>query len=265
MTQANAGSSPAKTKTGAPRGLPQGTSMVKVTAQSMHPAAFPLMEMPMIAFLLAIAAGSLNAWTFQNAKTFATVQSGNIIQMGYQLAAGQWELLMFATGAVLSFGLGSFFAGAFIATAVRNNKRYTWQLQILLLIVMGIALACIVTKAMRPEYITWIVSFAAGVQGNGFHKIKGLLYGNVAVTLVIQLAFNYLMQGFFKKRAANGMSNFYVSGMYFLVLLGFAGGGALGFGADKLWEGLSVVIAMVVTAGLMVAGLADKSDPDPTL
>lgn len=174
--------------------------MVKVTNKSMHPASFPLMEMPSIAFLLAVSAGLLNAWTFAHAKTFATVQSGNVIQVGYQLVAGDW-----------------------------------------------------------PKFL-----FAAGMQGNGFHKIKGMLYGNVAVTLVVQLAFNYLMQAFFSKRAADGSSNLYNSGLYFLVLLGFAGGGAAGFGLDLLWSGLSVIGAMVVTLMLMGAAITDKADPDET-
>ena len=35
-----------------------------------------------------------------------------------------------------------------------------------------------------------IISFLAGMQENTFHKIDGMLYGNIAVTLVVQLAFN---------------------------------------------------------------------------
>ncbi len=252
---------------GSPRGaagLQQGTSLNKLTAKSMHPASYPLMEMPSIAFVLAISAGLLNAWTFAHAQTFATVQSGNVIQMGYQLAAGNWEKLFYAGGAVMSFGLGSFVAGAFIAVARRNGSRYTPPLQVALLVLMGASLALIVTDAWRPEYITWIISFAAGMQGNGFHKIKGMLYGNVAVTLVVQLAFNYLMQSFFSKKDAAGTSNLYNAGLYFLVLLGFAGGGAVGFFLDKGWNGLSIVGAMVVTIILMVIAVKDPSDPDPS-
>lgn len=247
------------------RGLPQGTSMAKLTAQSMHPSSFPLMEMPGIAFVLAISAGLLNAWTFASANTFATVQSGNVIQLGYQLVAGDWEKFGFVVGAVCAFGLGSFLTGAIITPAVRAGKRYTPRVQLLIIVVLAIALILIATDAMRAEYITWIISFAAGAQGNGFHKIKGMLYGNVAVTLVVQLAFNYLMQSFFTKKAANGMTNLSTAGIYFLVLLGFAGGGALGFGADKLWEGLSVGLAILITIILMFVGMADKKDPDPTV
>ena len=243
-------------------GLPQGTSLVKVTSASMHPSSFPLMETPGIAFLLAISAGLLNAWTFAHAKTFATVQSGNVIQVGYQLVAGDWEKFFFSAGSVLAFGLGSFVAGAFIAVALRKHTRYSPSIQGVLVALLGVAVVLIATDAMRPDYIAMLISFAAGMQGNGFHKIKGMLYGNVAVTLVVQLAFNYLMQSFFSKTAPDGSSNLRNSGLYFLVLLGFAGGGAVGFGLDVLWSGLSVIGSMLITLALMGASMADKADPD---
>lgn len=220
------------------------------------------METPGIAFLLAISAGLLNAWTFAYAKTFATVQSGNVVQVGYQLVAGDWEKFLFSAGSVLAFGLGSFVAGAFIATALRRNTRYSPHIQAALVALLGLAVVLIATDATSPEYIAMLISFAAGMQGNGFHKIKGMLYGNVAVTLVVQLAFNYLMQAFFSKKAADGSSNLYNSGLYFLVLLGFAGGGAAGFGLDLLWRGLSIIGAMLLTLVLMGASITDKTDPD---
>lgn len=244
------------------RGLPQGTSLVKVTTESMHPASFPLMEMPSIAFLLAVSAGLLNAWTFGQAKTFATVQSGNVIQLGYQLVAGDWPKFFFAASSVLAFGLGSFFAGGLIAVALRKHTRYSPAIQSVLIALLGLSVVFIATDALRPEYVAMIISFAAGMQGNGFHKIKGMLYGNVAVTLVVQLAFNYLMQSFFSRTAADGSSNLYNSGLYFLVLLGFAGGGAAGFGLDLLWSGLSIIGAMLVTLALMGAAVTDRADPD---
>ncbi|WRS31059.1 YoaK family protein [Actinomycetaceae bacterium MB13-C1-2] len=222
------------------------------------------MEQPGIASVLAVGAGLLNAWAFANAQTFATVQSGNVIQMGYQLVAGDWSKLLFATGAVIAFGLGSFFAGAIIAVAMRKSVRYTPFLQVALIAVMFLALTMVMTGALRPEHIAWIISFAAGMQGNGFHKVKGMSYGNVAVTLALQLAFNYLMQSFFSKKDANGASNLRNAGIYFLVILGFAGGGAIGFGLDKLWNGLSIVGAIAITFGLLIAAIRDRSNPDAT-
>lgn len=242
--------------------LPQGTSLVKVTNQSLHPASVPLMETPAIAFLLAVSAGLLNAWTFANAKVFATVQSGNVIQVGYQLVAGDYPKFFFAAGSVVAFGLGSFLAGAFIAVALRKGGRYSPSIQGTLVALLGLSVVLIATNALAPEYVAMIISFAAGMQGNGFHKIKGKLYGNVAVTLVVQLAFNYLMQAFFAKRGADGTSNLGNSGLYFLVLLGFAGGGAAGFGLDLIWGGLSIIGAMLITVALMGAAIETETDPD---
>ena len=41
----------------------------------------PLMELPIVAFFLALAAGSMDGFTFFSAGTFSTVQSGNVIQI----------------------------------------------------------------------------------------------------------------------------------------------------------------------------------------
>jgi uncharacterized membrane protein YoaK (UPF0700 family) len=46
----------------------------------------------------------------------------------------------------------------------------------------------------------FIVSFLVGMQGNSFHRVDGFLYGNIAVTLVVQQAFNHLVQAAFENR-----------------------------------------------------------------
>lgn len=220
------------------------------------------MERPTAAILLAFSSGMLNAWTFSHAQIFATVQSGNVVQIGYQLVAGNWDKFFYALGTLLSFGIGSFIAGAFIASALRKRGRYSPPLQAALIFALTIALILVATNAWPPQYIAWLISFAAGMQGNGFHKLDGMPYGNVAVTLVAQLAFNYLAQSFYAKTGADGTSNLRVAGMYFSVLVAFSCGGAAGFGLDVLWSGLSIASAIVITAILMVATIKAKSDPD---
>lgn len=94
------------------------------------------------------------------------------------------------------------------------------------------------------------ISFLAGMQGNAFHKIDGMLYGNVAVTLVVQLAFSYIAQSLFGKKnaAKNGF-------LYLLVLIGFAAGALLGTFASLYWAEKS----LWMTAGILfVVGVATK-------
>ncbi|PFG18973.1 DUF1275 family protein [Serinibacter salmoneus] len=208
-----------------------------------HPEAvrFPLMELPVIGFVLAFVCGTLNAWTLMNAATFATVQSGNVASSGIYLATGEWSKFLFAWGSVIAFGLGSFVCGYFMTTWLRKGRVYTvpvlWA-EGLIIALMAVLWATSVIPETKTgaQIVCFVVSFVAGAQGNSFHKNHGMLYGNVAVTFVVQAAFNFLVQSFINKKGINGEPNLKWSGIFFLVLLGFAGGGAIG-ALTNVWLG----------------------------
>lgn len=194
---------------------------------------FPLMEKPFVGFLLAFICGCLNAWTLMNASTFATVQSGNVASSGIYLATGEWSKFLFAWGSVLAFGMGSFVCGWYMTKVLRKAKPYTPAVvfaEAAILIVMAILWSTggIPETKVGAQIVCFFVSFVAGAQGNAFHKNHGMLYGNVAVTFVVQAAFNFLMQSFMNRKGINGENNIKWSGIFFSVLLGFAGGGAIG-------------------------------------
>lgn len=206
---------------------------------------YPFFEQPWIAFLLAVAAGSMDGYTFATAKTFATVETGNVVNFGYYLATGQMELWAHSAGCILAYGIGSAFT-ALVQRAIKNtNTKRVWSYwiiitEVIILVIFGIEA---INQRFSPWHIAWIVSLMAGMQGNAFHKIDDMLYGNVAVTAVVQFAFNFLMRGFMGKKGS-----FRLSGLFFLTLLGLACGGLGGallypiLGAKLFW----------VTAGLLV-------------
>lgn len=244
---------------------------------------FPLMELPGVGFLLALMAGSLNAWTLANASTFATVQSGNMISLGYWAIQGNWAKFTFPALSVLAFGLGSAACGVLMTSLLRSGRVMTVAVlatQAVLLVILGVLALTLVGQGSGVEtaldltrehsaaahWIAIAVSFVAGAQGNAFHKNHGMLYGNVAVTFVVQMAFNFLVQSFFKRKGINGEPNLMWSGIFFLTLLGFAGGGAIGFLVDKVVaNGASIFIPAVIA--LVLVGIASSRkfrDVDPT-
>ncbi|PZQ49353.1 MAG: hypothetical protein DI556_10780 [Rhodovulum sulfidophilum] len=225
---------------------------------------FPLMGERSVGFLLAIMAGLLNAWTLAHAQTFATVQSGNVIQSGYRLVEGDWPAFVFAFGSVIAFGLGSAFAGVIMTSALRRGKSYTpIILWLEFLAIAGFAVASRM-NLVDPHVVAYAVSFVAGAQGNSFHKDHGMLYGNVAVTFVVQMAFNFLVQAMFKKEGINGEPNLMWAGTFFSVLLGFAGGGAIGFFVDMhLVDHASMFLAAVMAFLLALRAMGDKAPVDP--
>lgn len=225
---------------------------------------YPLMEKPLIGFLLAATAGAMNAWTLAHAQTFATVQSGNVVQAGYRLAQGDWPAFWFSALSVLAFGIGSAACGFLMVDALKRGKVYTP----FVLFVQGLMLVILAFMAragsLEPHYIAFVVSFIAGAQGNAFHKSRGMLYGNVAVTFVVQMAFNFLVQSMVNRTGINGKTNLSWAGLFFLVLLGFAGGGAIGFFADRHIEASSLFLAAAIALLLGVIASADTSKVDPS-
>lgn len=227
---------------------------------------YPLVERPGVGFLLAFMAGSMNAWTLPNAQTFATVQSGNVVQSGYWLAQGDWEKFSFPFLSVIAFGLGSAFCGILMTSLLRQGRVFTpfiLFLQAAMLLVLAyLAQFMVVDGTLNAHYIAYAISFAAGMQGNAFHKDHGMLYGNVAVTFVVQMAFNFLIQGLFKRQGINGEPNLMWSGIFFLILLGFAAGGGIGFlVGNQLLSSGAIILPAVIACILGVIALRDESTP----
>lgn len=259
------------------------TPAVKVIQAHPETIRYPLMEQPFVGFLLAFMAGAMNAWTLANASTFATVQSGNVVSMGYWLVQGDWTKFWFPAISVLAFGLGSALSGVLMTAFVRSGKTFTTGILIsmtLLLVIFAIlaitvvgdgdgkaaALDLTAEHSAVAHFIAYGVSFVAGAQGNAFHKNHGMLYGAVAVTFVVQMAFNFLFQSMFKKIGINGETNLKWAGIFFLTLLGFSGGAAIGFLVDQaITNGASLFIpALIALALVFVAFRRKLQNVDPT-
>jgi uncharacterized membrane protein YoaK (UPF0700 family) len=148
---------------------------------------------------------------------------------------------------------------------LRRKRVYTPQVltaQAAILAMLGVL---VLRGDANPHYVAYAVSFVAGAQGNAFHKSHGMLYGNVAVTFVVQMAFNFLIQSVFSRRGINGEPNLMWSGLFFLVLLGFAMGGAIGFLIDSLTDGVALFLPAAIALILLVIALAERGRPiDPT-
>lgn len=222
---------------------------------------FPLMSKPYIAFLLAVLAGVMSGYTFFIDRLFATVQSGNVIQVGFWLFGndgdGNETKWYHAASSVLAFGIGAasmVFVGYFIG---KIGPDYSWPVLLIesvILIVFGFSA---VNGRFEPWVICLVISFVAGMQGQAFHKINGMLYGNVAVTLVVQLAFAYLAAGIIKKPDIN----FKKSWDYFLVLIGFSTGGLIGAFGTREWDEKVLWLAAALAIILAIFGMmAEKDD-----
>lgn len=221
----------------------------------------PVMERPKIAFVLAIIAGLMNGYTFHASSVFSTVQSGNIILLGQTIATQNWPHFYNILLTVLAFGLGSMFTALIEAMSQRvgskSDKSSNWTFVVIAIeaLVLVILATGLLGEYLSVAMMCIIISFVAGMQGNGFHKIKGMLYGNVAVTLVVQLAFNYLIQTLRGEKGALATAL-----LFFSVLLGFGFGGFLGTLATMKFAELSLLLPAILLILLMIYLLFVKVD-----
>lgn len=218
----------------------------------------PLMERPGTAAILASVAGLFNAWTFQNAGTFATVQSGNIVSAGYFTADGDWERVGAVLASILAFAVGAAACAITVGLLVHAGMPYSP----LILAAEALAVAALVplSQSASAAAVAVAISCIAGVQGNAFHRDRGMLYGNTAVTFVLQSTASLLGRALIRRRANDGEPHVRPAGVYALVLVAFAGGGAVGFLADRLWSSGSLLLAAVILGILAVTAALSRRD-----
>lgn len=221
----------------------------------------PITQLPLIAFFLAIAAGTMDGYAYFTTKTFATFQSGNIILSGYTLATDDIVKLIPTVISILCFGLGA--ASTAIIRNWNNCRNKVWTFTILSIEMIVLVLLSLnpIHNLFLPLHIAWILAFLAGMQGNAFHKINGMLYGNIAVTLNVQLAFNYLAETFFKSNADKSKLMFQKFWDYFLVLIGFALGAGISALLAKSIGSYALIFTAVALACIFIYGkVALKKD-----
>lgn len=219
----------------------------------------PLMQMPIIAFFLAIAAGSFDGYAFFTAGAFATFQSGNIIKVGYILATEPFYKVLPILASILSFGIGAMFT--VLLRTIHKRQGKVWTFRVLTAEIILLVLLVVITTAAKdllsPIQLVWVLAFIAGMQGNAFHKIGQMLYGNIAVTLNVQLGFSYLAEAFFKDSSQEKKDSLYRGYCYFLVLVGFALGAAIAallakhLGSYTLLFSIIPLIAIYLTASVL--------------
>lgn len=229
--------------------------------QGIRPA-YPLMERAGVAATLAIAAGLLNSWTLVHTHSFATVQSGNIVSAGVYAATGDGGGLLQALISIFAFAAGAFLCAIAVNFADRAKRAYSsWILAAEAIILLGVVVF-VLSPWSTAMAVSAILSFVAGVQGNAFHRDSGMLYGNVAVTFVLQGAAGYLGRAASRSVYNDGERHVRPAAIYGAVLLGFGAGGAIGVAFGQLWGPAPILVTAIVLGVLgMIAGRGAAVDP----
>lgn len=229
-----------------------------------HTRRYPLLETAPAAVALALVSGLLNAWTFGQVGTFATVQSGNLLSIGYFLADGNHGRVLLAATSVLVFAFGAFVCSIYVLWRTREDKPYSAEVLVFEVVLIAVLAVLTATTGISPWAVAWTVSFIAGVQGNAFHRETGMLYGNIAVTSVVQMAASLIARALGRRISDDGEAHMRPAGAYVVVLIAFVVGGGTGFAIDQRWAGASLVAAAVVLLILFIAASSARGPIDPT-
>lgn len=236
---------------------------MRETATAGTNAPLPLLERPQSAVTLAAASGAMNAWTLANVGSFATVQSGNLVTAGFYGVQGDYLKVVPVLSSVLAFGAGAYLCAMVITVIARRGQEYSkWVLggEALILVACGVLAGA---GALPSMAVALTVSFVAGVQGNAFHRDKGMIYGNTAVTFVVQMTFSMLGRATVSGRAGDGQPDLRTAGLYGSVLVAFACGAAAGFLLDGLWSAASLVAVSATLAVLALLAATGRRAVDP--
>ena len=206
-----------------------------------------LIESPTVAFLLALVAGSLNGYTYHKLKAFSTVQSGNIILLSDHFVEGDWESVIHIGLIILVFGLGVM-STIFIVFLEKKRQKF-WAISVLACETM---ILCVIASGILSDYLTiahicLIITFIAGMQGSAFHKVRGMFYGNISITPVLQQAFNCFIQAFL-----GNVHTLVKSGIFFYIVFGFGVGGSLGVIITASIGEKSLFLPAIVLCSLML-------------
>ncbi len=125
-----------------------------------------------------------------------------------------------------------------------------------------VAVAALSAVGTAPAAVRVLaISFVAGSQGNAFHRDHGMLYGNVAVTFVVQSFFSLLGRLLLPASASGRRADAHTAVIFGGVVLSFAAGAFAGTLAESVVPAGALWLAAAVT--VLLAVLA-ATRPDPT-
>ncbi|MGV2902247.1 YoaK family protein [Microbacterium sp. AGC62] len=225
---------------------------------------YPLLETVPASTALALVSGLLNAWTFGQVGTFATVQSGNLLSIGYFLADGNLSRVILAATSVVVFACGAFACSIYVLWRQRLNRTYSAEILLFELAIITVLAILVATVDVSPWAVAWTVSFVAGVQGNAFHREDGMLYGNIAVTSVVQMAASLVGRAAGARIFDDGQPHMRPAGAYLVVLVAFLLGGGAGFSVDQVISGASLGAAATVILVLLICAARTRGPVDPS-
>ena len=199
-----------------------------------------------IAMLLALVGGYLDIYSYlARGKVFANTQTGNLVLLGYNMAQGNLEKMIYYLLPISFFAFGVWLA-KIIEYKVGEGKHFDW-----LHVLLGIEIGMLFMVMFIPEgklnvVANIMVSFICGLQVQGFGKVNGNAYSTVMFTGNLKnVAECFAHYSLTKEREALENGKVYLGVILMFVIGGWLGALTTGKYAEKAVGLINSVLVIV--------------------
>lgn len=198
-----------------------------------------------LGIVLTLAGGFQDAYSYNcRGAVFANAQTGNIVLLGQNLAAGQIFAVPHYLFPLIAFGLGIYIS-EWIRKWFEGVRKIHWRQAVL-----GIEIIMLIAAGLMPERLDTVanvmMSFACAMQVESFRKFHGIPCATTMCIGNIRSATSMLCQYHITKDKALRKKSM----QYYFIIFIFAVGAAIGAGCSKLIGDRAIWIA----AALMLLG-----------
>ncbi|KRM30835.1 hypothetical protein FC83_GL001393 [Agrilactobacillus composti DSM 18527 = JCM 14202] len=142
----------------------------------------PIYETLLIGILLAAVGGYMDAFTYMSyGEVFSSLQSGNVILLGINLASGHFAATWRYFIPILFFAFGAGFANLIEQFYVKKDL-FIWQQINLLIELLGIALIGLIDRNIPQLFVTSSLSFFAAFQVHTYRRLNGHPFSTTMTT-----------------------------------------------------------------------------------
>ncbi|WP_099974026.1 YoaK family protein [Lactobacillus terrae] len=211
---------------------------------------FPIYERTLFAQILAITAGGIDTYTYLTHNgVFATMQTGNLILLGINLAQLKfgdafnhlWPILIFCLGAAITT----------LLQLKIHNKKVRHQSNVMIFEIVALLIVGIITNFVPIIVTSLIVSFTAAVQFVTFNKLHDMPLNTLMMTGNIKNVGQFFVKGFVEKdpkfirrswRTLRVISSFFIGIIINAVLVHYVGNYAIFFDVVILCSALFMLL-----------------------
>ena len=139
-------------------------------------------ESLLIGMLLALVGGYLDIYSYvARGRVFANTQTGNLVLLGYNIAQGNMQKVVYYL-----LSISAFIAGVWLAKIIeykfKARKNLDWLQLVVVLEIGALFVVMIIPEGHLNIFANMILSFVCAMQVQSFRKVNGKAYSTIMFT-----------------------------------------------------------------------------------